>query len=119
MAVGACAITAEWKGGVGDLGLGVSGFDAKAGEWRQIYLSNQVPSSSGVAVRKSDPSYTGPGIRFVPIDPAPGNGDRARVTIMPLSGHRAMQLFEDSSDGGVTWRVVFKAEHRPAVNGGD
>ena len=110
----ACAITAEWTGPAGDKGLSMSGFDARAGEWRQIYVSNQVPFPSGVPVRKSDPSYGGPGIRFIPLlDPGAGQVVRSRVTIMPLSDHRALELFEDSSDGGKTWRTLFKAEHRP------
>ena len=46
----------------------------------------QVPFRSGVNLRTSDPSYTGPGIRFIPL--------------LPLA------------DGGNTWQVVFKGEHR-------
>jgi hypothetical protein len=111
--VGGCAITAEWIGGAGNKGLSLVGFDAPAGEWRQIYVSNQVPFPSGAPVRKSDPSYSGPGIRFIPLVDQAGSLARSRVTIMPLSDHRAMQLFEDSSDGGRTWHTVFKAEHRP------
>ena len=79
-----------------------------------MYVSNQVPAPLGVTLRRSDPSYGGPGIRFIPLlDPPAGNLARSRVTIMPLSDHRAMQLFEDSKDGGQTWLVVFRAEHRP------
>jgi hypothetical protein len=109
----ACAITAEWTGPVGDKGLSLSAFDRRTGDWRQVYVSNQVPSPSGVAVRRSDPSYRGPGIRFIPLlDPPAGDSARARMTIMPLSGRRALQQFEDSRDGGETWHTAFKAEHR-------
>jgi hypothetical protein len=109
----ACAITAEWASGGGYKGMGVFAFDVRTGEWRQMYVSNQVPSPSGVELRKSDRSYHGPGVRFVRLlDSTAGELARSRVTIMPLSDHRAMQLFEDSSDGGTTWRTVFKAEHR-------
>ena len=109
-----CAITAEWTGRVGDKGMNLSAFDGRTGEWRQMYVSNQVPAPLGVTLRRSDPSYGGPGIRFIPLlDPPTGNRARSRVTIMPLSDHRAMQLFEDSKDGGQTWLVVFRAEHRP------
>ena len=109
----ACAITAEWTGPVGDRGLSLSAFDVRAGEWRQTYASNQIPSASGVSLRKSDPTYQGPGIRFIPlVDPSAGDRARTRVTIMPLNDHRALQLFESSRDGGETWRTVFKAEHR-------
>lgn len=111
MVVDACAITAEWTGRVGDKGLNMSAFDVKTGEWRQVYVSNQVPSATGVIVRKSDPSYVGPGVRFIPLQ-EPTGLSRSRVTIMPLSDHRAMQLFEDSPDGGKTWHILFKAEHR-------
>jgi hypothetical protein len=109
----ACAITAEWTGPVGDKGLSLSAFDVRAGEWRQTYTSNQIPSASGVALRKSDPTYHGPGLRFIPlVDPSAGDRARTRVTIMPLSDHRALQLFESSRDGGETWHTAFKAEHR-------
>ena len=110
----ACAITAEWTGRVGDKGMSISAFDVRTGDWKQVYVSNQVPSPSGVPMRKSDPSYDGPGIRFVPLTESPPDQlARSRVTLFPLSEHRVMQLFEDSSDGGKTWHTVFKAEHRP------
>lgn len=111
--IDACAITAEWTGRVGDKGMNLSAFDGRTGEWRQMYVSNQVPAPLGVSIRRSDPSYSGPGIRFIPLlDPSAEDLAQARVTIMPLSDQRAMQLFENSSDGGKTWRTVFKAEHR-------
>ena len=114
----ACAITAEWASGGGYKGLGLSAFDPKSGQWRQIYVSNQLPTPMGVSLRRSDPSYRGPGVRFVPL-PVPGDTGlaRSRVTILPLSDNRAMQLFEDSPDGGQTWHTVFKAEHRPLRTG--
>jgi hypothetical protein len=48
----------------------------------------------------------------------PGDEDRVqdRVTILPLSDHRALQQFEESRDAGKTWKVVFKAEHRPRTD---
>jgi hypothetical protein len=111
-----CAITAEWASGGGNRGLGLSAFDVKTHQWKQVYVSNQVPFRSGVTIRTSDPLYTGPGIRFIQVpDPAAENPARSRVTIMPLTDHRAMQEFEDSRDGGKTWRIVFKAEHRLRV----
>lgn len=111
--VDACAITAEWTGGVGDQGMSLSAFDRRSGQWKQMYVSNQVPSPLGVLVRNSDPSYHGPGIRFVPVDDsATAALSRTRVTIVPLSEHRVLQQFEDSRDGGETWHTVFKAEHR-------
>ena len=106
----ACAVVAEWSGTRGDKGVSLSAFDPRAHEWKQMYTSNQVPTQSGVSVRKSDSSYAGPGIRFIPLV-----GDmtmQTRVTILPLEGNRAAQLFEDSRDGGRTWRLQFKAEHR-------
>jgi len=114
--IDACAITAEWTSGGGNKGLGLSAFDMKSRQWKQVYVSNQVPFRSGVTVRTSDPSYTGPGIRFVSLpDAAAANPAQSRVTIMPLAGHRAMQEFEESRDGGKTWKVVFKGEHRPRM----
>ena len=112
----ACAITAEWSSGGGYKGMGLSAFDARTGEWRQMFIANQLPTPTGVELRKSDPLYRGPGVRFIPLlDPTTTQLKRSRVTIMPLGDHRALQLFEDSSDGGQTWHTVFKAEHRPGV----
>jgi hypothetical protein len=113
-----CAITAEWIGPVGDKGFNLSALDRRTGEGRQVYVSNSVPRPSGITMRRSDPSYRGPGIRFVPLlDPPAGDLARSRITIIPLSGHRALQLFESSQDGGETWRTVFKAEHRASGDG--
>jgi hypothetical protein len=111
-----CAITAEWASSGGNKGMGLSAFDVKTHEWKQVYVSNQVPFRSGVSLRTSDPSYTGPGIRFISLpDPAVANPPQTRVTIMPLSGHRVLQEFEDSRDGGKTWKIVFKGEHRSRI----
>ena len=111
-AVDQCALTVEWTGNVGDKGLSVFGFDARANSWKQIYVSNQVPRPSGVILRQSDPDYDGPGVRFVALITPPPGSTRSRVTIMPL-GSGVMQLFEDSRDDGKTWTTVFKGEHRP------
>ncbi|MEP6622232.1 MAG: hypothetical protein ABJE47_23115 [bacterium] len=109
-----CAITVDWAGRAGDKGLSVFGFDARSAEWRQIYVSNQAPFPSGVPLRKSDPSYSGPGLRFIALlDQPAGNLAQSRVTIMPMSDRRVMQLFENSKDGGKTWQTVFKGENRP------
>jgi hypothetical protein len=109
-----CAITAQWTGRVGDKGMSISAYDVRSRDWKQVYVSNQVPSATGVFIRKSDPSYDGPGIRFVSLLDAPAaNLSRSRVTIMPFGESRVMQLFESSSDGGRTWRTIFRAEHRP------
>jgi hypothetical protein len=111
--VDACAFTAEWTGRAGDKGLSLSAFDIRTGEWKQVYVSNQVPYRSGVPVRHSDSTYRGPGIRFIPLlDPASREVVRSRVTIMPVSNDSALQLFEDSPDGGKTWKTLFKAQHR-------
>ena len=109
-----CAITAEWTGRVGDRGISLSAFDRRTAEWRQVYVSNQVPVPLSVMLRRSDPSYAGPGIRFVPlVEPTAGGGSQTRVTVLPTGDHRVMELFETTRDGGKTWQVVFKAEHRP------
>jgi len=112
--VDACAFTAEWTGPIGDKGTSLTAYDPRTHDWKQVYVSNQVPATSGVSIRKSDPSYDGPGIRFVAlVDPAPGEASRLRITIAPLPDHRVRQTFEESKDGGQTWHAVFNAEHRP------
>jgi hypothetical protein len=109
----ACAVMAEWASNAGDKGIGLSAFDPKTREWKQVYTSNQLPVPSSVKLRTSDPSYDGPGLRFIPVlDPKGDTIARTRITILPLSGHRALQMFEDSRDAGRTWHLAFKAEHR-------
>jgi hypothetical protein len=112
-ALDGCAVIAEWMGGQGNKGISVSAYDPRTRMWKQIYTSNQVPTLGSFNIRRSDPSYTGPGLRFIPLfEPGADTVIRARITILPLPGHRALQLFEDSRDAGKTWSVVFKAEHR-------
>src|SRR4029079_9839234 len=41
-----CAITAEWASSGGNKGMGLSAFDVKTHEWKQVYVSNQVPFRS-------------------------------------------------------------------------
>jgi len=108
-----CAIIAEWTGTHGDRGINLSAFDRRTGDWRQVYVSNQIPAPTGVSLRRSDPTYDGPGIRFIPLAATPTDSARSRVTIMPMSDHRVLQLFEDSRDAGTTWRPIFRAIHRP------
>ncbi len=119
-AIDACALTVEWTGRAGDKGFGVSAYDSRARQWKQMYVSNQVPFSSGVKYRTADRGYAGPGVRFVPVFAA-GDSTRSqtRVSIVPLANDRVLQLFEDSSDGGATWHVEFKAEHRRHPGGAD
>ena len=118
--VDACAITAEWTGRAGDKGFNLSAYDGRSGEWRQTYVSNQVPVPLAVTLRRSDPSYEGPGVRFIPLFPPPaGTTSLARITILPLAGGHVMQLFENSRDAGATWSVTFRAEHRPSPSSGE
>jgi hypothetical protein len=42
-----CAITADWTSGGGNKGLGLFAFDLKTRQWKQVYVSNQVPFRSG------------------------------------------------------------------------
>lgn len=108
-----CAVVAEWASKAGDKGIGLSAYDPKTKEWKQVYTSNQIPAPSSFKIRTSDPSYDGPGVRFIPVlDPRSDTIDQTRITIVPLSDHRAVQIFEDSRDAGKTWHVAFKAEHR-------
>ena len=94
--------------------MSMTAYDPRTRDWKQVYVSNQVPATAGISIRKSDPTYDGPGVRFIPLaDPARGDTVRVRLTIAPLADHRARQQFEQSRDGGKTWRTLFNAEHRP------
>jgi hypothetical protein len=112
--VDGCALEVQWTGRSGDKGIGVTVYDAKSRTWKQIYASNQTPYASSVKYRSSDPSYRGPGVRFLPVlSPADDTRLLTRITIMPLSDRKVLQQFEDSSDGGTTWQVQFRAIHQP------
>jgi hypothetical protein len=109
-----CAMTVEWTGSVGDKGLSIYAYDARATRWKQMYVSNQTPRPLGVILRESDPTYDGPGVRFISMIAPPAGATQSRITITPLSQGGVMQLFEDSHDGGRTWATVFRGEHRAA-----
>jgi hypothetical protein len=69
-----CAITAEWASSGGNKGMGLSAFDMKTHEWKQVYVSNQVPFRSGVSLRTSDPLH---GARHPFHFAPPPNGSRS------------------------------------------
>jgi hypothetical protein len=107
-----CAFTAEWEGRDGNNGLNLSAYDGATGEWRQVYVSNQVPAPLGVQLRRSDATYRGAGVRFIAlVDPPTTQRHRSRITIAPLDGNAAVQLFEQSVDAGKTWTIQFTATH--------
>jgi hypothetical protein len=107
-----CALTAEWIGPAGGTGFAFFAFDGKPGEWKQMYASNQVPMAMGVKIRRSDPTYAGQGIRLIPTGDDAAAVMQTRVTIRPTEEKRVVEEFEDSSDGGKTWKLVFSGVHR-------
>ncbi len=105
-----CTLIAEWFGPVGDNGIGYFAFDRNRNVWVQMWAANQVPYRSGVTIRETDATYSGPGMRLTSTGAA---NSRSRITLLPLGKGRSRALMEASDDGGKTWKALFDAEHRP------
>ena len=106
-----CALVARWTGPEGDRGIGLFAYDPIDRAWTQTYVTNQVPSQAHASSRRGDTTWTGPGVRLR----SSSGATLIRLTVTPLAGDRARQLFESSPDGGRTWTVMFDAEHRRAA----
>ena len=101
VAVG-CIVMENWTGAGGGVGKSMNFYDPATRKWRQTWVDGRggVLEFAG-EFRDGAMRYTG--------ETAGANGARtqARLTFFHLGPDRVRQLWEQSSDGGKTWSVVF------------
>lgn len=103
-----CVVHEDWRGARGGRGRSLSMYDATVGRWRQLWVADDgttllleggldhgrmVLEGSHRAARDSTITVL------------------ERVTWTPLDADHVRQLWEQSTDGGATWRVVFDGRY--------
>jgi hypothetical protein len=101
---GGCAVREEYKTPTGYEGTSLNYYDAKTRKWKQFWMDNQGQPVTQVG-GMSDGSMT--------LNEVPDGDNRGRTTWTPLDGGNVRQLWEKSTDGGKTWKVVFDGTYTP------
>ncbi len=98
-----CVVHEQYRSIGGYTGTSMSYYDAATGTWYQTWVDNQGQPlrlsgglEGGSMVMSSDPERS-------PVD---------RVTWTPNRDGTVRQLWEQSADGGATWKVVFDGTYR-------
>ena len=101
-----CVISENWAGSRGGFGKSYNFYDTNVMKWRQIWIAD-----SGGSL-----DYTGEfsngAMRFVGwnLDPK-GNRVEQKLTFFAVAPDTVRQLFEQSADGGKTWKPTFDGRY--------
>lgn len=101
-----CVLLENWKGTRGGEGKSFNYYDTNLHKWRQIWMAD-----SGGPL-----DYTGGfrdgAMRFVGWNlDAKGNRLEQKLTFFAIAPDTVRQLFEQSSDGGKTWKSTFDGRY--------
>lgn len=105
-ALDGCVLVEWWTGAGPSRGTSLNFYNATAGEWQQTWIDN-----------RGQPLFLRGGLRdgrMVLEGSAPdeqGRSARQRITWTPLEGGDVRQLWEASTDEGVTWRTIFDGRY--------
>lgn len=103
-----CAIVEHWKSANGGTGQSLNFYDPKAGSWKQKWVGFGTVLEMEGGLRDGAMIMQGP-LQYIGQD---------RVTILkgtwtPLPGGDVRQFFEESDDGGKTWKPWFDGRYTP------
>jgi hypothetical protein len=109
-AAGGCALLESWRGADGGEGISINSYDAETRLWTQRWVG------SGVTLWLEGGIEEG---RMVLASPEPRDSPQGpvldRIIWSELEDGRVLQLWEVSSDGGISWRTIFKGFYSPAA----
>ncbi len=107
-----CIVQEHWVGRGGGTGQSFNFFDRRTGEWNQVWVDN-----AGNVLRLTGRFVAG---RLVYGSRIPGPGGTTvehRLVFSPNPDGTVRQLWETSTDGGVTWTVAFDGMYRRKRDG--
>lgn len=114
-----CAIHEDWTGATGGRGQSLFFFDAREGQWAQIWVTADTSRPGGLKYKTLVEETADGGVRFE----GELTGDKGpyldRTTLTPLNGGDVRQLIEISVDGGETWRATFDSRYSRMSGGAD
>jgi uncharacterized protein DUF1579 len=106
--LGGCAIQEHWTGSRGMSGTSLNMFDPATRRWHQTWVDDHG------TLLLLDGAYTdGSMVLTGQTPPGPGSTApmRQRITWSRLEGGDVRQLWEQSADGGATWKVIFDGHY--------
>jgi len=101
-----CALQESWEGKGGMTGTSLNAYDRVRDRWHQTWVD-----SHGSLLLLEGTFKDGKLILSGPARPSPGGRVADRITWEPIGGGTVRQLWEQSSDGGRTWAVVFDGRY--------
>ena len=113
-ALGGCAIFEHWKGAGGGEGKSLFYFDARSGDWAQLWVTGDTSRPGGLKHKKLIERIDG-GVRFQGAYAGRDAGETItdRTTLTPLADGAVRQHIEISQDGGASWQTNFDATYWP------
>jgi hypothetical protein len=103
-----CAIQENWTASNGTTGRSLNFYNPASKTWRQAWAGG-----GGVLILEGTFDGKQMVLQGESFDPK-GARVRDRITWSPLEGGMLRQLWEQSSDGGKTWSIVFDGRYSPA-----
>lgn len=100
---GGCALLESWRGVDGGEGISINSYDADARRWTQRWVGAGVTLWLEGGIEDGQMVLASPAARHSPQGPL-----LDRITWSSLEDGRVLQLWEVSSDGGTSWRPIFK-----------
>ena len=104
--LGGCGLQENWTGAGGTTGTSLNTYDATRGLWHQTWID-----SSGTVLLLEGTFRDGRMVLGGVTRQARGATTHDRITWEPLGGGDVRQLWEQSSDGGTSWTVVFDGRY--------
>ncbi len=104
--LGGCGLQENWTGAGGTTGTSLNTYDAGRGLWHQTWID-----SSGSVLLLEGTYRDGRMVLSGVSRPARGASTHDRITWEPLAGGDVRQIWEQSSDGGTSWTVVFDGRY--------
>lgn len=102
-----CLVHERWSGSRGGTGQSLNFFDRAGGQWHQVWVGNDgVVLRIAGGIRDGQMVLEGDGVN------AQGRQVTNRATWSPQPDGRVRQYWQQSSDGGKTWQVVFDGWYR-------
>jgi hypothetical protein len=100
--LGDCVIFENWSGGQGSNGKSFNFFNTNRGKWQQTWVDDKGTVLELMGELKDGAmAFTGETVT------AKGNKTEERLTFFKLSQDSVRQLWEQSTDGGKSWKVAF------------
>jgi hypothetical protein len=107
-----CGLLENWHGADGGAGMSINAYDGSLGKWTQRWVGEG--SVLWLEGGLEDGRMVLGGVRETRAGRA-----QDRITWTPLPEGRVSQVWEVSTDGGKTWRLLFAGYYSPAGAAGD